>query len=473
MPSDNRRRRALLAQRARTAFFPVAIASLCLTQPACQLEPQTPEVHYSLSADTTAVDPQTKEPLVPRAVQDQILGSLEMLFGTPAYPSFLRTQAWIDDGYDPNYPQYPVEDPGGSGEISDALMEEIQADNAQRFRTQLAHVEAGRYEAVELPSTMPDLIREWSSMLQETPVEKRTGEFQAGARELLSNWYPSLRDSSELYRQQCLHCHGTNGGGDGPTSRFLNPLPRDYRKGVFKFTALKDKARPRRQDLFRILDEGVTGTAMPSFRRFSKAELHGLTDYVRLLGIRGMVESDLVVTYQNESAISVDYVTEAYERTWKRWKDQDDKLIALEEAVPAPTPELIARGRELFLDAKTGNCASCHGEQGLGNGPSAFTLDPDTGEKVSAYKDDWGHPIVPRNLTYGLFRGGRRPVDIYRRIHAGINGTPMPALGGVLPAKDIWAIVHYVGTLSENAHPTAQAAVSHAPSKSDSEPKAH
>ncbi len=45
------------------------------------------------------------------------------------------------------------------------------------------------------------------------------------------------------------------------------------------------------------------GTAMPSFRRFSKAQLYGLADYVRLLSLRGMVERDLALTYTNNGAL--------------------------------------------------------------------------------------------------------------------------------------------------------------------------
>ncbi len=75
---------------------------------------------------------------------------------------------------------------------------------------------------------------------------------------------PSLRESAELYANKCLHCHGNEGGADGPTARFLDPLPRDYRRGIFKYTALKDKARPRRIDLYNTLAEGVYSTAMPN-----------------------------------------------------------------------------------------------------------------------------------------------------------------------------------------------------------------
>jgi mono/diheme cytochrome c family protein len=148
------------------------------------------------------------------------------------------------------------------------------------------------------------------------------------------------------------------------------------------------------------------------------------------------------------------------------------------------TPELIARGRELFNDAKKGNCASCHGELGLGDGVAAFKLD-DNGKKVSAYIDDWGHPILPRNLRQGLYRGGGRPIDIYRRIYAGINGGPMPAIGEskdaqgnlVVPPQDLWALVHFVRSLGERdesvAHHAGGAALhghSASPAPADGEP---
>jgi hypothetical protein len=76
---------------------------------------------------------------------------------------------------------------------------------------------------------------------------------------------------------------------------------------------------------------------------------------------------------------------------------------------------------------------------------------------VPAYDDDWGHPILPRDLVRGIYRGGKRPIDIYRRIYAGINGTPMPALGEsrdasgelLMPGEDMWALVHFVRSLSE------------------------
>ena len=47
-----------------------------------------------------------------------------------------------------------------------------------------------------------------------------------------------------LYRQHCAHCHGITGDGAGPTAAFLNPYPRDYRTGAFKFKSTARAAKP-------------------------------------------------------------------------------------------------------------------------------------------------------------------------------------------------------------------------------------
>jgi len=445
--------------RIRTGLF--VLTSFAFWNAGCQVdlvtEPATPTVHYSLSPNTTAVD-ESGAPIVPLAEQAHIAGSLEMLFGTPTSPRFMRTAQWVDDGFDPNWPTYAADDQGG-GEFSEDELAAIHADNERDFARQLAAIDEGRYDDVILSSWMPDLIRDWRRHLASKPDGERDEEFKAEAKRLLVEFYPTLTDSAELYRQQCLHCHGAEGGGDGPTGKFLNPRPRDYRNGIFKFTSMMDKSVPRRTDLYRILDEGVTGTAMPSFRRFSRAELNGLVDYVRLLSMRGMVERDLVQTFVNDESLPADAVVESYATVWEKWGKAADKHTEFEGDVPAPTAESIAHGRELFMDGAKGNCFSCHGAEGRGDGASAFTTDPETGEVTPAYKDDWGNEILPRNLRQGIFHGGRRPIDIYFRVKNGINGTPMPAAVSTMTDDDLWALVHYVGSLSES--PRTRAASTH------------
>jgi mono/diheme cytochrome c family protein len=116
------------------------------------------------------------------------------------------------------------------------------------------------------------------------------------------------------------------------------------------------------------------------------------------------------------------------------------------------------------------NCVSCHGPEGRGGGVSAWEPGKEGLEYV---KDDWGNEIQPRDLTRGVFRFGRRPVDLYRRIYAGINGTPMPEHIGMtitengeqrtMTESDIWDLAFFVRTLSTHAPTVGQAPAGHAP----------
>src|SRR6185295_15570556 len=93
-----------------------------------------------------------------------------------------------------------------------------------------------------------------------------------------------------LYREHCAHCHGITGDGNGPTASFLNPYPRDYRAGLFKFKSTPIGYRPLHDDLKKIVVEGIPGTAMPSFRLLSDQEIEALVEYVKYLAIRGETE---------------------------------------------------------------------------------------------------------------------------------------------------------------------------------------
>src|SRR4029079_18475162 len=163
------------------------------------------------------------------------------------------------------------------------------------------------------------------------------------ARAQVEDWYPSLRESAELYRQECLQCHGVEGGGDGPMSWSLKPKPRDFRNGIFKYTALEGQSRPRREDLSRTLEEGVPGTSMPNFQRLSATEREGLVDYVRLLSIRGEVERALVARWKEEDDLGASAFSEELAIVWDRWKKAPEKLVAFDGPVPPSTPERIAR----------------------------------------------------------------------------------------------------------------------------------
>ena len=280
-----------------------------------------------------------------------------------------------------------------------------------------------------------------------------------------------------LYAEHCQHCHGVAGDGKGPTAPYLNVRPRDYRKGLFKFTSTKEGKKAQRADLARIVELGIPGTYMPSFKLLKPQESHAIIEYVLFLAMRGETEFQmynlLASDYSEQNMAtrikdgeSMDKVLTEFVTRVKEGEidesaaQQTDKMIA--DWIEAQTPEAVIvpkekrylsdaesvqRGRALYLSNNL-NCVACHGESGLGDGVQTYsvTKNSDTGKDNTepGLYDTWGNKLKPRNLRLGMYRGGRRPIDIYARIEAGIKGTPMPAFGAKLTEQQKWDIVNYV-----------------------------
>ena len=470
--------------------FQVAGLALLGALAGCDFEPYAPHaVHYSMAEANHETMQRSEYAAVAAGSEAQILGGLEMLVGTPSAPKYLVTEYMVDNEWDPNIPFDP-----DVGELTDVVRQEINDENrTRRFEDQLRLIDAGRYEEVPEPRYARDLWALWESdylpRLLEDPSapmyddDAEAGTVEENAKLLFEEWYPTMAESAEMYRVQCMHCHGIDGGGDGPTGEFLSPRPRDYRHGKFKWVDVNRNERPRRDDIHEILDYGVPRTAMPSFARFSRGELEGLIDYVRLLAIRGEVESLMVNDFANSDYgdLPTTSVLENYELVWNRWLSgpgtykhyEGGDVPRLEDV----TPEMLAKGDELFHGAVAA-CSTCHGNLGRGDGESSFEpIDPD-GDGVTENRkklDEWGEflekaygdkgalegdaakPFAsnPRNLQLGNYRGGGRPVDLYRRIKYGISGTIMPAASTELTDEDIWALVYYVRSLGD-AHDPAR-----------------
>ncbi len=158
--------------------------------------------------------------------------------------------------------------------------------------------------------------------------------------------------------------------------------------------------------------------------------------------VRAEIDKDLKTLIEEELPESLDGSTDTFVRTWRE-ADLAASVIYPKLPKPPASEESVARGRQLFL----GKCAVCHGETAEGNGANtrAYQQDPINGGFFSepGFFDAWGQPISPRNLNTGIYRGGRRPLDIYRRIHGGIPGTPMPA-SPTFKDGEIWDLVDYV-----------------------------
>jgi mono/diheme cytochrome c family protein len=258
----------------------------------------------------------------------------------------------------------------------------------------------------------------------------------------------TLQLGHQVYTKQCAGCHGTTGDGKGPAGAFLNPPPRDYRNGVFKFTSTPRGSKPRREDLRRILKYGAKGTSMPAFRFLPDEEAEAVLDYVQVLAARGQLEIDLIREATDELDEGDDFdpetVAEYVQGISDSWDRAEGELIRPLTVDPPRTADTIHQGAVAFAEF---SCVKCHGPNARGS------------KSADVGQDIWGRTAYPANLAMGMLHGGRRPVDIYRRIYSGINGTPMPsskdpntAIGETPEQRSdrIWHLVHFITAVIDN-----------------------
>lgn len=256
-----------------------------------------------------------------------------------------------------------------------------------------------------------------------------------------------LLHGQQVYLNQCAGCHGVTGDGQGPAAKFLEPPPRDYRLGKFKFTSTPRGIKPRRADLDRIIRRGAKGTSMPAFRWMANDDLEAVIDYVMLLSSRGELEYRLGQVVQNELGeeddLPAELVAEQAQGIEMSWEEAEGQIVRPLTREISSSPETIAAGARAFVQL---NCFKCHGRDGQGN------------KSFNVGKDDWGRTVFAADLTTGTLHGGGRPIDIYRRIYSGINATPMPAFAQPDSGKGetaeqrsdtIWHLTHFITAVAK------------------------
>ena len=66
-----------------------------------------------------------------------------------------------------------------------------------------------------------------------------------------------IAKGKETFKMICANCHGEGGKGDGPGGQGLQPPPRDFTKGEFKYDANKNGKPGEDADLKLVISKGA------------------------------------------------------------------------------------------------------------------------------------------------------------------------------------------------------------------------
>ena len=272
---------------------------------------------------------------------------------------------------------------------------------------------------------------------------------------------------------------------------FLEPYPRDFRRGIFKYKSTPGPlAPPTDEDLVRAIRNGSPGSGDAGVQPADRRRIGVAGAYVKYLSIRGEIERALIFD-------SIDLLDDEYDRLVDlSLRDKDPEEFAEQMApitaqvrgvvqrwldapgqvTPVPSPRadwdsadchsprarvVRGQGRQLRqvsrLDGPRRRRERRLRRLGARNRGSAESRRESSRTWLSA--PCTRGPARPRNLEYGVYRGGSRPEDLYRRILNGISGTPMPAIplrpddakpdDQRLTADDVWHLVAYVLSLRD------------------------
>jgi mono/diheme cytochrome c family protein len=249
----------------------------------------------------------------------------------------------------------------------------------------------------------------------------------------------SVERGEDLYEQNCAACHGPN--GEGMSGVELSGVPgqtfqtSDFTQGNFEYTggpiqiynaitfgldeaAPDAQAAPAEQAAPDAQPEGQAGAQVPPHPKYQYLQYQSRWDivhYVRSLG----------PTDQLTDPPSV--VAQARERAVEGVCNEDIRVTIADKVAPKGE-EQLARGAELYGQ----QCASCHGDQGAGDGPAAGALQPPPRNLVGTPREDWTN--APSAL------------GVFNTLAVGIEGTSMASYSN-LPEDDRWAMTHFVLSL--------------------------
>jgi mono/diheme cytochrome c family protein len=224
---------------------------------------------------------------------------------------------------------------------------------------------------------------------------------------------PRIETGRGVYGHFCQTCHGDR--AQGAVSPNKADIPPD-------FTTPQGQATLTRERMIASVTKGKHGSTVAAGfgDRLTPANVEAVVDYMRLVLLPELAARDkdkpVAVT---ASAPDVPPPPPAPSAAPVNTTNQADMSLPMPKGLIGN----IEQGKKFFM----GNCATCHGKLGNGEGPRAYFLNP----KPRNFHDDYSHTNLNRPTIFSVVTTGK-------------TGTVMPAWGKVLSDQEIANVAEFV-----------------------------
>jgi cbb3-type cytochrome oxidase cytochrome c subunit/cytochrome c553 len=212
----------------------------------------------------------------------------------------------------------------------------------------------------------------------------------------------SYEDGKQVFLENCAHCHGLAGDGQGWDGQYLNPTPADFRE----MAGMAMGPNAQGEHLAKVTF-GIKDTAMPYWGEWMPESMRW--DAVKYLMATFMQGTPVTESVYKDGSIAANYLTASSQ-------------VFLDEGHTIP----MEQGQGLYQQY----CTTCHGDAGLGNGPG--TVGNASGAPA-AFPRDMGEAYI------------------FWRTNEGVPESMMYPFQWVLSSGEMWAVTLYVDGMTSTS----------------------
>jgi mono/diheme cytochrome c family protein len=244
------------------------------------------------------------------------------------------------------------------------------------------------------PEQYPDIY-----LAQDAPVDLTANDVDVGDQKQLVYRAPEPEWGKVIYTEQCAHCHGFTGTGDGWDGSYLDVKPANFSKPDIKGLG--------EGDWFGRVSFGMQDSAMPAWGEWMPEQdrwnaISYIQKYMLVSDPTGKATIQPSIFQSNGGKVATNFMS----LSQGDWTDEGNTI----------DPK---HGEELYKLY----CASCHGDKGAGLTTDQIQI---------------GLPFpapFPSNLPQSY---------VYQQIWNGVPNSLMPSFRAFLSPGDIWDLVVYL-----------------------------